>query len=92
MFPTIDDHKVYDVKLGSEDIKAIQRLYGPRTKKRVSATTSSPERNSIFRQQYLHNKNKTLEGVIFYLKVSFPFTQLHFSPSGKHLCAGEKVN
>lgn len=65
MFPTIDDHKVYDVKLGSEDIKAIQRLYGPRTKK-VSATTSSPE-------------NKTREGVIFYLKVSFPFTQLHFS-------------
>ena len=78
MFPTIDDHKVYDVKLGSEDIKAIQRLYGPRTKK-VSATTSSPERNSIFTQQFLHNKNKILEGVIFYLKVSFPFTQLHFS-------------
>ena len=91
MFPTIDDHKVYDVKLGSEDIKAIQRLYGPRTKK-VSATTSSPERNSIFTQQFLHNKNKTLEGVIFYLKVSFPFTELHSSRSGKHLCARGKVN
>jgi len=62
MFPTIDDHKVYDVKLGSEDIKAIQRLYGPRTKRRVSAATSSPERNSILKQQYLQNKNKTLEG------------------------------
>ena len=79
MFPTIDDRKVYDVQLASEDIKAIQRLYGPRTKRRVSAATSSPERNSILKQQYLQNKNKTLEGVIFYLKVSFPFTQLHFS-------------
>ena len=32
MFPTIDDRKVYDVRLGSEDIKAIQKLYGPNTK------------------------------------------------------------
>ena len=83
MFPTIDDHKVYDVKLGSADITAIQRLYGPRTKRKVSAATPSPERNSILYQQYLPNKNKTLERVISYLKVSFPFTQLHFSPSGK---------
>ena len=90
MFPTIDDHKVYDVKLGSEDIKAIQRLYGPRTNKRVSATTSSPERNSIFTQQYLHNKNKTLEGVIFYLKVSFPFTQLHLAQVENIFVRGEK--
>ena len=32
MFPTIDDHKVYDVRLASEDIKAIQKLYGRNTK------------------------------------------------------------
>ena len=32
MFPTIDDHKLYDVKLATADIKAIQKLYGPRTK------------------------------------------------------------
>ena len=33
MFPTIDDRKVYDVRLASEDIKAIQKLYGRKTKK-----------------------------------------------------------
>ena len=33
MFPTIDDHKVYDVKLGQGDMQAIQQLYGPRTRK-----------------------------------------------------------
>ena len=32
MFPTIDDRKVYDVRLASEDIKAIQKLYGRNTK------------------------------------------------------------
>ena len=33
MFPTIDDLKVYDVRLSSEDVKAIQKLYGASTKK-----------------------------------------------------------
>ena len=32
MFPTIDDRKVYDVQLASEDIKAIQKLYGRNTR------------------------------------------------------------
>ena len=32
MFPTIDDRKVYDVRLASEDIKAIQKLYGRNTR------------------------------------------------------------
>ena len=32
MAPTIDDTRVYDVKLGAEDVKAIQGLYGPKTK------------------------------------------------------------
>ena len=32
MFPTIDDRKVYDVRLASEDVKAIQKLYGRNTK------------------------------------------------------------
>ena len=33
MFPTIDDLKVYDVRLASEDIKAIQKLYGAGSKR-----------------------------------------------------------
>ena len=33
MAPTIDDTRVYDVKLGAEDVKAIQGLYGLKTKK-----------------------------------------------------------
>ena len=33
MFPTIDDRKVYDVRLAPEDIKAIQKLYGRNTRK-----------------------------------------------------------
>ena len=32
MAPTIDDTRVYDVKLGAEDVKAIQGLYGLKTK------------------------------------------------------------
>ena len=44
MFPTIDDHKLYDVKLGQGDIQAIQKLYGPRTKKRT-VTSSNPGNN-----------------------------------------------
>ena len=32
MFPTIDDHKVYDVRLSAEDVRAIQKLYGPGSK------------------------------------------------------------
>ena len=41
MAPTIDDSQVYDVRLGAEDIKAIQRLYGLKTKK--PPTTPIPE-------------------------------------------------
>ena len=61
---TIDDHKVYDVKLGSEDIKAIQRLYGPRTKRRVSAATSSPERNSILNLAVIHGRHKVVRWLV----------------------------
>ena len=32
MAPTIDDTRVYDVKLGAKDVKAIQGLYGLKTK------------------------------------------------------------
>ena len=41
MAPTIDDSQVYDVRLSAEDIKAIQRLYGLKTKK--PPTTPIPE-------------------------------------------------
>ena len=41
MFPTIDDHKVYDVKLAAADIKAIQKLYGPPTRNRTLTTLNT---------------------------------------------------
>ena len=50
MFPTIDDHQVYDVKLARADIKAIQRLYGPRTKK-STLTTSASKPGKLLRKQ-----------------------------------------
>ena len=40
MAPTIDDTRVYDVKLGAEDVKAIQGLYGLKTKEPL--TTKRP--------------------------------------------------
>jgi len=69
MFPTIDDHQVYDVKLARADIKAIQRLYGPRTKKSTLTTSSSaskPEKNKSTTEKtfklwehFLPEKDKT---------------------------------
>ena len=40
MAPTIDDTRVYNVKLGAEDIEAIQRLYGLKTSKTSKPLTT----------------------------------------------------
>jgi hypothetical protein len=56
MAPTIDDTRVYDVKLGSEDVKAIQGLYGLKTKEPLTnkrpqhsqVTTTTPQKPSLW--------------------------------------------
>ena len=45
MAPTIDDTRVNDVKLGAEDVKAIQGLYGLKTKEPL--TTQKPPHSQV---------------------------------------------
>ena len=45
MAPTIDDTRVYDVKLGAKDVKAIQGLYGLKTKEPL--TTQRPQNSQV---------------------------------------------
>ena len=47
MAPTIDDSKVYDVKLGTEDVKAIQRLYGLKTRKPLTTLRPTLSRPAV---------------------------------------------
>ena len=60
MAPTISDAEVYDVKLGEEDIKAVQRLYGLKTKQsparprpRIPLTTPRPSAATTLSTSYL---------------------------------------
>jgi len=64
MFPTIDDHKVYDVKLAAADIKAIQKLYGPPTRNRTLTTLnteSTTARNFKLWEHFIPNTDATTE-------------------------------
>ena len=45
MAPTIDDRRIYDVKLSPADVKAIQRLYGLKTGG-PSVSTTAPTTSS----------------------------------------------
>ena len=51
MAPTIDDSQVYDVKLGTEDVKAIQRLYGLKTRKPLTTQRPPLSRPTILTTQ-----------------------------------------
>ena len=67
MFPTIDDHQVYDVKLARADIKAIQRLYGPRTKKSTLTTSSSASKPGKLLRKYT-NYSKLVSKLLLFIE------------------------
>ena len=54
MAPTIDDTRVYDVRLGAEDVKAIQRLYGLKTRKSPATLRPSIPRSTTTTTQKPH--------------------------------------
>ena len=76
MFPTIDDHKVYDVKLAAADIKAIQKLYGPPTRNRTLTTLNTGKNFKTKYLQFLSVSVVILLILIFNELVIFLFSGL----------------